>query len=461
LDTGKNWTIINDPDSLLTYPGSRIASLQGGYIIIGNGYFRLEHLDSIGERLYFGPITSGQCRKVMLIDEEKLFTTKTCGFSNHISVSGGSYSIDAGVEWSSWNTDTIRLTDSKWLKKENKIYAPGWLDSNALIFTSIDNGSIWLPTSPIEKGVEAHWVQVSGDTLIVILSNGHVYSSITNGASWEELSDSTVPLLADIEPILSAGKVFCITKNKKDVAAYSYNTDTWALINLPDTLPAQGEYRKVALHKNDLYLYPKYAYNIAAPYIHPVYRSTDNGETWERFVEGLPDSSVVTSNTEYGEYIYLMVAIPAASNGHNNNLYYLRDGETVWKRSSISSYLTSNVYVNDKHVFVLNDRGLYRYPLSFVGVSPTANEPRIGELIALINPFTDVLQLKYDLDKSSVVRIDLYDLLGRSMYSEEQGYKQDGQHTLSLQSKGWSPGSYFVRLSTSTGEVKTIKLLKK
>ena len=94
------------------------------------------------------------------------------------------------------------------------------------------------------------------------------------------------------------------------------------------------------------------------------------------------------------------------------------------------------------------------------GVVSANHEPRLGELIATRNPFTDILELKYRLAKSGMVRIDVYDLLGRALYAEGQGYKQDGEYVLSLQAKSWSPGSYYVRLSTPNGEVKTVKVVK-
>jgi hypothetical protein len=93
-------------------------------------------------------------------------------------------------------------------------------------------------------------------------------------------------------------------------------------------------------------------------------------------------------------------------------------------------------------------------------VSPASLEERIAELIATRNPFTDILELKYRLDKSAMVRIDVYDLLGRAVYSEGQGYKAEGEHLLSLQSKAWASGSYYVRLSSPSGEVKSVKVVK-
>jgi hypothetical protein len=94
------------------------------------------------------------------------------------------------------------------------------------------------------------------------------------------------------------------------------------------------------------------------------------------------------------------------------------------------------------------------------GVTSALPVSRLGELIATRNPFTDILELKYRLDKSAMVRIDVYDLLGRTVYSEGQGYKAEGEHVLSLQPEGWASGSYYVRLSSPSGEVKTVKVVK-
>jgi hypothetical protein len=46
------------------------------------------------------------------------------------------------------------------------------------------------------------------------------------------------------------------------------------------------------------------------------------------------------------------------------------------------------------------------------------------------------------------------------MYSEDHGNKAVGEHRLSLATSDWPTGSYFVRLSTPSGEVKTVKVMK-
>jgi hypothetical protein len=87
-------------------------------------------------------------------------------------------------------------------------------------------------------------------------------------------------------------------------------------------------------------------------------------------------------------------------------------------------------------------------------------EIRIGKIAAIRNPFTDLLELHYQLDRSAMTRIEICDVLGKPVYSEGQGYQDEGDHTVTLSTVDWPSGSYYVRLSTPSGEVKTVKVIK-
>ena len=104
------------------------------------------------------------------------------------------------------------------------------------------------------------------------------------------------------------------------------------------------------------------------------------------------------------------------------------------------------------------DMSILRGPQN--SVSHATHESRLGELIATCNPFTDILELKYRLDKSAMVRIDIFDELGRSVYGEGIGYKPSGEYRITIAGSSWASGAYYARLSTSGGEVQTIKMIK-
>ncbi|HEY6171364.1 MAG TPA: T9SS type A sorting domain-containing protein [Candidatus Kapabacteria bacterium] len=89
-----------------------------------------------------------------------------------------------------------------------------------------------------------------------------------------------------------------------------------------------------------------------------------------------------------------------------------------------------------------------------------SNAPRLSYVTAERNPFTDEVALKVELTTSTMLRLDIFDELGRSVYGEGLGYKQKGDHRFSVNGNVWSDGVYYARISTSGGEIRTVKLIK-
>ena len=93
-------------------------------------------------------------------------------------------------------------------------------------------------------------------------------------------------------------------------------------------------------------------------------------------------------------------------------------------------------------------------------VQPTS--PKAGAAIASFlasdNPFKDETTLRYTLNDAALVEVEIYDALGKLIYSGSEGLQEAGEHTIRIDGKSYSSGSYYVRLSTYSMEVKTIKL---
>jgi hypothetical protein len=95
-------------------------------------------------------------------------------------------------------------------------------------------------------------------------------------------------------------------------------------------------------------------------------------------------------------------------------------------------------------------------------VSPVAGETqrRLNFVTAERNPFTDEVALKVELNSSTMLRLDIFDELGKSVYGEGIGYRPKGEYRFVVDGKNWHDGAYFARISTSGGEVQTVKLIK-
>ena len=61
------------------------------------------------------------------------------------------------------------------------------------------------------------------------------------------------------------------------------------------------------------------------------------------------------------------------------------------------------------------------------------------------NPFTQEIQLEYELNTSGVLHIDLFDILGRRIEHLEKNHDQLGKHQVNFSTSGWPAGSYIVK----------------
>jgi len=63
------------------------------------------------------------------------------------------------------------------------------------------------------------------------------------------------------------------------------------------------------------------------------------------------------------------------------------------------------------------------------------------------NPLTSSATLSYSLDNPSHVRLEVYDLMGRRVWSEDQGYVQSGTHQQPIDLSSQASGTYYLRVS--------------
>ncbi len=74
------------------------------------------------------------------------------------------------------------------------------------------------------------------------------------------------------------------------------------------------------------------------------------------------------------------------------------------------------------------------------------------------NPFNPTTEISFTLPKASDIKISVFDILGRKVYSTNQHYAS-GSHKFTLNGKGWSSGVYFYKLETSLGYMDAKKMI--
>jgi hypothetical protein len=82
-------------------------------------------------------------------------------------------------------------------------------------------------------------------------------------------------------------------------------------------------------------------------------------------------------------------------------------------------------------------------------VTSLDEQTAINDMKFFPNPATDVVNLNFDLERSSQVSIDIYNLVGAQVYSTALGNKAAGMHSNTINIEGLKEGMYLLRITTN------------
>jgi hypothetical protein len=167
---------------------------------------------------------------------------------------------------------------------------------------------------------------------------------------------------------------------------------------------------------------------------------------------------------DYNGAISLLKYLIDSSGCGGDSIYWVRwqsireDQLAIWRdtvQDSINSPLdTSLVSLEELGLHGIRGQQNSVSPVSGIGVS------RLASVTAERNPFTEDVVLKVELTNPTLLRLDVFDELGRSVYGEGLGYKPLGEYRFTVPANSWASGVYYARISSSNGEVQTVKLIK-
>ncbi len=177
-----------------------------------------------------------------------------------------------------------------------------------------------------------------------------------------------------------------------------------------------------------------------------VYRSSDDGLSWTNILFTSMHSQEI--GVDQGGRIYSATA--------EGVLLSTNDG-TTWEdisggipnTSTWSLVITSN---NNIYVGTFTSGVCRRLPSSITSV---VDPPDVLPAVTLLtqnypNPFNPSTTINYELAKSSVVKLSVYDVLGRAITSLVNEEKPAGRYSVKWDATGVSSGVYFYRLQTGT-----------
>ncbi len=334
------------------------------------------------------------------------------------------------------------------LSFDNKLY----ISTGDGIYTSTNGGTNWIKKSNgIVVGggalyVFAESIYEFNGTMFTGTHTG-IYRSTNSGENWivTNISGSHVGAKNFTHHF---GKLFAARESINTPYGY-YSTDsgiTWnflTALNLP-TITFFSEPGK-----------------LWSGTIHGVWLSTSNGASWEHRSAGLSldpyNSSIIRINQ------YLLTSVKFGGSGifisENEGLQWADAGNGLPFLSEISELMVFN-----DNVIAATSNGLYKRPVSqLTGVAKTHNQ--LPEIYLLSqnypNPFNPTTNIKFDIPKSSFIKIIIYNVQGKEITTLVNERLNAGSYEVNWNGGSFPSGLYFYKLITAEFfDVKKMLMIK-
>ncbi|GJQ61866.1 MAG: hypothetical protein SCALA702_09190 [Melioribacteraceae bacterium] len=184
-----------------------------------------------------------------------------------------------------------------------------------------------------------------------------------------------------------------------------------------------------------------------------IIKTTDGGLTW----------SSSTTNFPSIDHIYFEDAQNGWGAGWMGGLYQTANGGQSWaKLSNITNKDFNGIaQVEGSLFFAYGQTGsIIRH-----GEATLSLKDQIPESFYVSqnypNPFNGTTQIRFVLDNRQHVKIDIYDVLGKLVFTAADQIFSEGENSITINSSGLTSGVYFYKISTKSGSVtKKMVLLK-
>ncbi len=317
----------------------------------------------------------------------------------------------------------------------NSLTTPGIIKSN-------DNGDNWFWA---DSGIIKSWEEgptelvidpKHPDTLYTGTSGpfgGRFYKSTDGGKHWVALGDTTLlrngVTAIEIDPI-NSDIIYAGTSFSGNLLKSYDGGINWYITNLPEV----GIVYDIIVDRmssNSIY---------CGTWQYGFYYSTDLGESWINYNDGLPDTSTVSEIELSGNRIFIV------SNWRDSGGIYVREIREEWYRLGIDGYRVNTISINDNVIYA-GHSGIY-----IKDISTKINYNNIRSYKFLLcnypNPFNNETTITYQLTSKSMIKIEIFDLLGRKQKTLLKEYKNPGRYKLKYIPDNLASGIYIVQLKT-------------
>ncbi len=359
-----------------------------------------------------------------------------------------------------WVADT-GLTGTGYIWGVTVIGTEVYVPTEGGIFTSSDSGKTWSHFYGWARAI------VKSGTNLVLASN-RVYFSTNGGVSW---------LLANNSPSNSGPSgIFCLAATGTDVFAAgdigiyrsTDNGEDWDDVDSNMTnitsLAASGSTVVAGRWRQ-----PFPVSDSIPPPPGGLFLSTDSGQTWSSYVNGLQDPYPQV----WAVAIHGMDALVGLNDEGGPNYPSMFYSSTIHRDDWINTgqglpWLgISSIYINDSSIFVgIGDGGgIWRAPLSQVTGIDQPGVPVIPTVIQLKqnypNPFNPTTTINYSIPMRSHVTLTVYNILGEKVATLVDAVQGAGDYTVNFNASRLASGVYLYQLIDGNSSVtKKLMLIK-
>jgi hypothetical protein len=190
-----------------------------------------------------------------------------------------------------------------------------------------------------------------------------------------------------------------------------------------------------------------------------VFRSTDNGESWQQATSGLPTDEISHLAVNSIGYVFAATSRQGVYSSTDKGNSWEPVGPGLEENSTVSAF----AFNNSGYVFAAAGGIVYRsvQPVTYVQYTSETFPSSYVLRQNYPNPFNPSTTIEFALPKSAYVTLRVYDLLGRQVGELVNEKLEPGMYKTQWNASGLASGVYFYRLQAGEfTETKKLLLLR-
>ncbi len=311
--------------------------------------------------------------------------------------------------------------------------------SEGKILLTTNGGNIWLPKT-VGSGGKLRVNYINNKIIIQDSAINKIYISENSGATWDSVViDNNIPRGMNIVNEMT-GYILAYTPVQMKLYKSTNGGFNWNNI------------QNVSATHINFYDSENGIIGIPAYY----FRTTNGGISWDSLTYPYTPFGFTAMSLKYVSPQTVYVT------GLRSRIFKSTDGGVIWQEQKAYSGLESSLFKIDfydtTYGMALGGGGIGGALLRTktggeinVGIKQISNE--VPEEYYLEqnypNPFNSMTNIQFQVASSKVVKLAVYDLLGRKVKTLVNEYKQAGIYQVSFNAEGLSSGVYFYRIEIS------------